>query len=160
MKFFTLLSTALLALPSIITAAPTPDDTCPSVQTIQDWIKSNAAVGANTVFYTAGAKQAQAATFAATLDGGQYWGKVFGVKYLDWLDECGSGAAQDKLFPRMGEALAKQSTGEAYVLMSKGRPIADFWKNYEYPSLKDRVKVTAVNADDFGDKKDYNEQPF
>ncbi|KAJ6781259.1 hypothetical protein PWT90_10244 [Aphanocladium album] len=167
MKFLSIFSAALVALPSIITAAPAPAlntlhrRDCPSVETIQNWIKENAQVGENTVFYTAGAKQDQAIAFANTLDNGQYWNKVFGVKYLDWLSECGAGAEQDKLFPRMGEALAKQSTGTAYVMMVKGRPIADFWKNYEYPSLKDNgVKVTAVNVDDFNDKKDYNEQPF
>lgn len=32
--------------------------------------------------------------------------------------------------------------------------------NNEYPYLKDRVKVIAVNADDFEDTKDYNENPF
>jgi hypothetical protein len=46
----------------------------------------------------------------------------------------------------MGEALAKKSTGTSYVLMLKGQPINNFWKDNEYPSLKDRVKVIAINA--------------
>ncbi|KAF9874448.1 hypothetical protein CkaCkLH20_08011 [Colletotrichum karsti] len=163
MRFSSIIATAI-CLVSPILAAPAGElhrRDCPSVDSIRDWIKDNAKVGTNTVFYTAGAKQAQAEAFAATLDGGgQYWNKVFGDQYLDWLDECGPGAEQDKLFPRMGEALAKESSGTAYVMMVKGKPIADFWKNYEYPNLGN-AKIIAVNADDFNDKKDYvHDQPF
>lgn len=166
MRFSNIISTAIfLVSPSIILAAPAGHRLqrrdCPSVATIQTWIQDNASVGENTIFYTAGAKQVQAEAFAGTVNG-QYWGKVFGDRYLDWLVECGAGAEQDNLFPRMGEALAKESKVTAYVLMLKGNPIADFWKNYEYPSLSaNGVKITAVNAEDFDDQKEYvHEQPF
>lgn len=166
MKFSNIISTAIfLVSPSIILAAPAGHKLhrrdCPSVETIQQWIQDNASVGENTIFYTAGAKQEQAKAFADTV-AGQYWGKVFGDQYLDWLGECGAGAEQDKLFPRMGEALAKESKTTAYVMMLKGKPIADFWKNYEYPTLNENgVKIIAVNTEDFNDKKDYvHDQPF
>ncbi|KAH9866807.1 hypothetical protein J1614_008500 [Plenodomus biglobosus] len=166
MRLSNIISAAILLIsPSIISAAPTGHTLyrrdCPSVEAIQNWIQDNANVGENTVFYTAGAKQEQAKAFSDTIDG-QYWNKVFGDQYLDWLEECGPGSEQDKLFPRMGEALAKESKTTAYVMMLKGRPIADFWRNYEYPSLKDNgVKIIAVNAEDFNDKKDYvHDQPF
>ena len=166
MRFSSIISTAIfLVSPSIILAAPAGHKLqrrdCPSVETIQTWIQDNASVGENSVFYTAGAKQEQAKAFSDTING-QYWNKVFGNKWLDWLDECGAGAEQDKLFPRMGEALAKESKTTAYVMMLKGNPPADFWKNYEYPSLNaNGVKITAVNAEDFNDKKDYvAHEPF
>lgn len=165
MRISRLVPTAiLLVLPSIVSAVPIAATLhrrdCPTVETIERWIDDNASVGENTVFYTAGAKQEQARQFSDTLDNGNYWNQVWGNQWLDWLDECGTGAGQDDLFPRMGEALAKKSTGTAYVMMLKGQPLNDFWKNYEDPSLKDRVKITAVNAEDFNDQKDYMDMPF
>nr|RBQ84080.1 hypothetical protein FVER53263_13267 [Fusarium verticillioides] len=132
---------------------------CPSVDTIRQWIRDNANVGENTIFYTAGAKQEQAKAFAEQkVTDGNYWGKVFdNNKYLDWIEECGEGPEQDKLFPRMGEALARESSGTAYVIMIKGNAIANFWKDNEYPYLDENgVKIIAVNAENFDDQKDYN----
>ncbi|KAF9775380.1 hypothetical protein IL306_006512 [Fusarium sp. DS 682] len=158
------ISLAFLA-PSTVLGAPSNTihrRDCPSVDTIREWIQDNASVGDNTVFYTAGAKQEQAKAFAEQkVDNGNYWGKVFGLKYLDWIEECGEGPEQDKLFPRMGEALARESTNTAYVIMVKGSAIANFWKDNEYPYLSENgVKIIAVNAEDFDDQKDYNGQPF
>lgn len=163
-------ATILLVLPSIASAAPATVTLyrrdCPTVETIEDWIKDNRpSVGENTIFYTAGAKQVQAENFAATLDEANYWGKVWQRSgqlpiWDEWLDECGAGPEQDKLFPRMGEALARRSSGTAYVIMVQGQAIQQFWLNNEYPYLKDRVRVIAVNADDFEDTKEYNESPF
>lgn len=62
----------------------------------------------------------------------------------------------------MGEALAKQSKGIAYVLMLKGKLIADFGKNFEYPSLHENgVKITGVDAKNLEDTEDYvPDKPF
>ncbi|KAF4454075.1 hypothetical protein F53441_3360 [Fusarium austroafricanum] len=166
MRFSNILSFALvLVTPTNVFGAPANTihrRDCPNVRTIRDWIVDNASVGENTIFYTAGAKQEQAKAFAdQKVNNGNYWGKVFGDKWLDWLSECGPGSEQDKLFPRMGEALARESKGTAYVIMVKGNAIADFWKNNEFPYLNENgVKIIAVNAADFDDTKDYNGQPF
>ncbi|ENH71312.1 hypothetical protein FOC1_g10006169 [Fusarium oxysporum f. sp. cubense race 1] len=159
------LTLAFIAPATVLTA---PANTlhrrdCPSVDTIRQWIRDNASVGENTIFYTAGAKQEQAKAFAEQkVTDGNYWGKVFdNNKYLDWIEECGEGPEQDKLFPRMGEALARESSGTAYVIMIKGNAIANFWKDNEYPYLDENgVKIIAVNAENFDDQKDYNGQPF
>ncbi|KAF2128254.1 hypothetical protein P153DRAFT_398096 [Dothidotthia symphoricarpi CBS 119687] len=101
------------------------------------------------------AEQDQASAFAKTTNG-EYKNRVFGNKSLDWIDERGTGAEQDILFLRMGEALAKQATTTAYVLMLAGQSIANFWQNHEYSSLdEDGVNVIAVSALDFNDQKTY-----
>ncbi|KAF5615413.1 hypothetical protein F52700_13383 [Fusarium sp. NRRL 52700] len=158
--------TLALIIPTTVLAAPTNTlrrRDCPSVDTIREWIRNNAKVGENTIFYTAEATQNHAKAFAEQkVTDGNYWGKVFADnKHLDWLDECGAGPEQDKLFPRMGEALARDSSGTAYVIMVKGNEIKDFWKDNEYPYLKkNKVKVIAVNAANFDDQKDYDEKLF
>ncbi|KAF5661365.1 hypothetical protein FCIRC_11844 [Fusarium circinatum] len=158
--------TLALISPATVLAAPTSTlhrRDCPSVDTLRQWIRDNAKVGENTVFYTAKATQDQAKAFAEQkVTDGTYWGKVFADnKYLDWIVECGEGPEQDKLFPRMGEALARESSGTAYVIMVKGNKIEEFWENHEYPYLKEnKVKVIAVNSVDFDDQKDYNGNPF
>ncbi|KAF4499314.1 hypothetical protein FAGAP_4519 [Fusarium agapanthi] len=157
--------TLALITPATVLAAPANTlhrRDCPSVDFIRQWIRDNAKVGEDTIFYTAEATQDQAKAFSEQkVTDGNYWGKVFANnKYLDWIVECGEGAEQDKLFPRMGEALARESSGTAYVIIVKGNEIKDFWKSNEYPYLKENdVKIIAVNSEDFDDQKDYNGQP-
>ena len=159
MKVSGFLSSAiLLVLPSIAAAAPATNTLhrrdCPSVETIETWIKDNKhTVGENTVFYTAGAGSEQAQRFANTLDEGNYWGSVWSRPnelpiWFEWLEQCGVGEPQNALYPLMGEALARRSSGTAYVLMVEGKDLRAFWFDNEYPYLKDRVKVIAVNAED------------
>ncbi|CAN8096914.1 unnamed protein product [Discula destructiva] len=70
--------------------------------------------------------------------------------YLTWLDECGTKACeQDLLIPRMSEALAKASTGVAYVMIKEGDLMdpKKIWSTAEYPALKaNSVEAWAVNS--------------
>jgi len=136
MKFFTAFA-AGLALISSALAAPSSSSSstsshghiearageCPSVETIQEWLRGNTGIGERSVFYTGSASNEQAKNYAAKV-GGQYWGSLFPQdKFFDWIDECGTGPEQDKLVPRMAEAMAKESYGEAFVLLPKNEPV-------------------------------------
>ncbi|KAI0406622.1 hypothetical protein F4802DRAFT_556802 [Xylaria palmicola] len=169
MKFFTAVA-AVLSLSTPLLAASIPDvaglksalgvrgvtlearGECPSVQDIRDWLKGK--VGDKTVFYTQPASNQDAKNYAQQV-GGNYWGSVYnqGIM-LDWLQICGPGPEQDKLTPRMAEALALESTGEAFVMMQRGAPLPPntIWLNNEYPNLAGRVKVTAVNNQNVNEK--------
>ncbi|KAI9640593.1 hypothetical protein NHQ30_010892 [Ciborinia camelliae] len=153
MKFFTAF-TAGITLIATVAAAPAISfdleargKQCPDVQTIENWIKHNSKVGAKTVFYTGTATNQNAKDYAAHI-GGEYWGSVFpNTQFLDWIDECGVGPEQDKLVPRMAQALAQATTGHAYILLPRGSTLApgSIWMQNEYPALQGRVPVTAVN---------------
>lgn len=127
-----------VSLPAAFTAPTSPDlhrRACPSVEDIEIWINANTDVGAKTIFYTAGAKSENARAFQAE-NGGHYWGEIFGDKWLEWIGECGEGDEKNKLFPRMGEALAKCTTSNAFVLMSKGEEAHDFVSNTQISLFK------------------------
>jgi hypothetical protein len=130
MKFSSLFASLLCLVPLTAgLAAPTRPQlhrrACSSIQDIQIWINANTDVGAKTIFYTASAKSENAKAFQAE-NGGHYWGEIFGNKWLEWIEECGEGDAQNELFPRMGQALAKCTTSNAFVLMNKGEKAHDF----------------------------------
>ncbi|KAI1498684.1 hypothetical protein F5X99DRAFT_411862 [Biscogniauxia marginata] len=147
MKFFAKFTVGLTLISSI-TAIPALADTgllsrgglsglqvrgeCPSVETIQDWLRKNTKVGDKTVFYTNPVSSQMALNYANAI-----------------------GPEQDKLTARMAQALAKESKGEAFIMMQKGKAIPPnyIWLKDEYPNLKGRVKVTAVNYLDVNDKK-------
>ncbi|KAF7858935.1 hypothetical protein EAF04_008976 [Stromatinia cepivora] len=153
MKFFAAFL-AGVTLISSITAAPTTSfglevraKQCPSVDTIEKWVKENTKVGAKTVFYTGTATNQNAKDYAAKI-GGEFWGSVYPTnQFLDWIDECGEGPEQDKLVPRMAQALAQATTGHAYVMLPRGQALApgSVWMQNEWPALRGRVSVTAVN---------------
>ncbi|KAA8565480.1 hypothetical protein MFRU_006g00630 [Monilinia fructicola] len=155
MKFFTAF-TAVITLISSVAAAPTISsdletraNECPSVETIENWVRTHTRVGAKTVFYTGTtATNQNAKDYAATI-GGEYWGSVYPTdQFLDWIEECGVGVEQNKLVPRMAQALAQATTGQAYVLFRRGEVLApgSVWMQNEWPALQGRVPVTAVNA--------------
>ncbi|KAG6981730.1 hypothetical protein FocnCong_v009489 [Fusarium oxysporum f. sp. conglutinans] len=163
---FLSLTLAFIA-PATVLAAPANTlhrRDCPSVDTIRQWIRDNASVGENTIFYTAGAKQEQAKAFAEQKSQTVTTGakSLTTTSTLDWIEECGEGPEQDKAVPPNGrEALARESSGTAYVIMIKGNAIANFWKDNEYPYLDENgVKIIAVNAENFDDQKDYTGQHF
>ncbi|KAL7622190.1 hypothetical protein AAE478_007693 [Parahypoxylon ruwenzoriense] len=174
MKFFTTFATGLTFIASV-TAAPTlsPEDVelvpksdvnelqaragCPSVEDIQAWLRQNTQIGEKTVFYTGTAGNRDAQNYANAI-GGHFWGNIYSTgQQLDWLGECGPGPEQDKLIPRMAAAMAKEARGETFVMINKGDSVrsASIWMTAEYPNLKGRVKVTAVNPRNHNDKKEW-----
>ncbi|KAB8293765.1 hypothetical protein EYC80_009250 [Monilinia laxa] len=152
MKFFTTF-TAIITLISSVAAAPTISSGLearakefPSVETIENWVKTNTRVGGKTVFYTGTtATNQNAKDYAATI-GGEYWGSVYPTnQFLDWIEECGEGVEQNKLVPRMAQALAQATTGQAYILLRRGEVLTPGMQT-ERPALQGRVPVTAVNV--------------
>ncbi|KAI1478911.1 hypothetical protein K445DRAFT_364862 [Daldinia sp. EC12] len=129
---------------------------CPTVKQISDWIESKGHHLDKTVFYTSPYSTNRDAMNYANEIGGKFWGNIYpNDQYYEWLGDCGPGPAQDDLAPRMSEALARKTTGSAYVMLKKGtapRPDSVFMK-YEYPNLK--VKVYAVNPEDHNEKKEW-----
>ncbi|QSZ36172.1 hypothetical protein DSL72_007297 [Monilinia vaccinii-corymbosi] len=134
MKFFAIFAAAI-ALASV-TAAPT----------ISSGLEE---FGAKTVFYTGTTTTNQnAKDYAAAIDG-KYCGFVYPTKQmLNWLEECGVSVEQNKLIPRMAQALAQATTGQAYLLLRRGEVLApdSVWMQDEWPALQDRVPITAVNT--------------
>ena len=114
MKLLAIFATGITLISSISAApASLPSDLqvrgkeCPSVKDIEDWIKADRQqVGARTVFYTKPAETREAQIYAGTI-GAEFWGSVFDDKkqLYTWFEECGVGDEQNKLFPRMSEAL-------------------------------------------------------
>ncbi|KAI8963467.1 hypothetical protein F5Y11DRAFT_319357 [Daldinia sp. FL1419] len=149
MKFLTAVVTGL-ALALQAQAA------CPTVDEIRDWIRNNGHHLDKTVFYTSPSSSNRDAMNYANKINGKFWGNVYpNQQYYDWLGDCGPGSAQDDLAPRMSEALARETTGSAYILLKKGtapRPNSVFMVN-EYPNLN--VKVYAVNPEDLDEKKEW-----
>jgi hypothetical protein len=142
--------------PAILTART---GVCPSLSTIETYAKTR--VSTNTVFYTGSASAQQASNFAATLEpkGVTYSDAFPHEQFLAWIDECGVGPEQDKLVPRMSEALALATRGTAYVLLPAGQAIdpKKIWSTAEYPALqKNGVEVWAVNSKDVSQKKKYD----
>ncbi|KAI2775244.1 hypothetical protein F4815DRAFT_487464 [Daldinia loculata] len=129
---------------------------CPTVDQIRAWIRNEGLVLDKTVFYTSPSSTNRDAMNYANKINGKFWGNVYpNDQYYDWLGECGPGTAQDDLAPRMSEALARETTGSAYILLKKGttpRPESVFMV-YEYPNLN--VKVYAVNPEDPDETKEW-----
>ncbi|KAJ8062757.1 hypothetical protein OCU04_008016 [Sclerotinia nivalis] len=120
---------------------------CPSVDTIEKWVKKNTKVGAKTVFHNEMVIVQNAKNYAAEV-GGEFWGSVYSQsQFRHWIKECGEGDEQDKLLPRMHQALAQATTGQAYLMLAKGQAPApgSYWMQHEWPALQGRVPVTAVN---------------
>ncbi|KAI0122300.1 hypothetical protein F4814DRAFT_205386 [Daldinia grandis] len=129
---------------------------CPTVDQIRTWIRNQGITLDKTVFYTSPSSTNRDAMNYANRINGKFWGNVYpNDQYYEWLGDCGPGPAQDDLAPRMSEALARETTGEAYVLLKKGttpRPQSVFMI-YEYPNLN--VKVYAVNPEDPDETKEW-----
>lgn len=135
---------------------------CPSADTMAAWVKSNSKHDVH-IFYTGSANTQNARALAAALakqspsvDAG-YFSTVFMANtklqesgYFKWLDDCGGKACEQQLvIPRMSEALAKASTGKAYLLIKEGDTIdhTKIWYTAEYPALKkNNVEVIMVNS--------------
>jgi hypothetical protein len=94
MKFFSAFITgvallsSVLALPTLSTSNSSALEAraqCPDVQTIVDWLKDNSKVGAKTVFYSAGATNQDAKTYAGHI-GAEYYGSAFpNHQFRKWI---------------------------------------------------------------------------
>ncbi|KXJ84664.1 hypothetical protein Micbo1qcDRAFT_181457 [Microdochium bolleyi] len=133
------------------------DEEYPSEEYIDKWVTDNGAVGDSTVFYTAGADSAQANAFA-----GEVGGKAWSLVYDPDMQENWSGSCYDnpdegrEVINRMGQVLAKHSTGTTCVLMKPGNAPRAFWLWEEYPVLAGKgITITPVNADDTSKRKTY-----
>ncbi|KAI1803095.1 hypothetical protein F4811DRAFT_526555 [Daldinia bambusicola] len=114
MKFFAVVITGLsLALEA--------QAACPTVDQIRTWIKDQGHQLDKTVFYTKPSSTNRDAMNYANKINGKFWGNIYpNDQYYEWLGDCGPGPAQDDLAPRMSEALARETTGSAYILLKKG----------------------------------------
>ncbi|KAJ4470238.1 hypothetical protein J3R30DRAFT_3241035, partial [Lentinula aciculospora] len=113
---------------------------CPETETIVEYLKENTNIGPNTVFYTSPISAAQAGAIAKQLTppGNFYSNLITSEMQLQWLEECGPGPEQDKLVPRISEAIALASSDIAYLVIEEGTEPKDtsIWVKYEFPALK------------------------
>ncbi|KAH7024730.1 uncharacterized protein B0I36DRAFT_331965 [Microdochium trichocladiopsis] len=128
-----------------------PRGTCPTVDEIQQWLADNTSVGANTVFWTSGADVTAAEKLAAQV-GGQYFYGAYGSQQSIWQRDC---QPKDRLVKRMSQALAKQATGQTYIVLGAYAIGTDsVWLQDEYPNLSG-VTITAVD-DQLTKQEPYN----
>ncbi|KAH7012572.1 uncharacterized protein B0I36DRAFT_355968 [Microdochium trichocladiopsis] len=89
-------------------------------------------------------------------------GKAWSLVYDPDMQENWSGSCYDnpdegrEVINRMGQVLAKHSTGTTYVLMKPGNAPRAFWLREEYPVLAGKgITITTVNEDDTSKRKTY-----
>ena len=128
---------------------------CPAVNDLVPQLKAKGLAG-NTIFYTKPVPARQASGFAGSLHpiGQGFFSLVSSNQQLDWIDQCnvvGAGqnapAEQNKLVPRISQALAQGATGTAYILISAGADInapGTIWGTIEFPTLQRNSAITQV----------------
>jgi len=135
---------------------------CPTVTDLVPHLQARG-LGGNTVFYTKPMTNQQAQAFAATLHppGQGFFSLVSFDDRMAWIDQCnepGPGqnkeGEQNKLTPRISQALAQGATGTAYILISAGADInapGSIWGNVEFPTLQRNPAITEVIRVDAAD---------
>jgi len=153
-RFFITFFLAITFLGTLSSASPVggieyarAPDACPSTAEIATYLKQHTKVGDNTVFYSAPVPSRQASDFAKTKHGHSYPDLINNEILFHFLDLCGhTPAEQDKLIPRISEAIAEASTGTAYVLISGKQPPKEgsIWVKVEFPALKRNHNIHEV----------------
>ncbi|KAJ1327378.1 hypothetical protein MN608_06706 [Microdochium nivale] len=165
MKFTTSFITkaVLAAVLTTATAKPiaaagklTPRAECVSVEQIEKWMQDSGYSGMPTAFWAAGATPDDAERMAGHI-GGVYYASVFDGQQGIWEADC---TEADRLEDRMSEALAKQASGTAYVVLGNQPIRGGTWREIEYPQLEGTP--VAVNRIDLNDQQTYeaHENPW